>query len=127
MFAVTFLIVDKLRPNRESYPLENEVEAITKEFYLYYLANNKYPTNRDFLSPKSQQIVKVYAENFKWSEKGVFLHFSPRIQARFAPSTIGKPGDTFEYNAKVYKAHADWYAGVKSPYEAHGDELPVMK
>ena len=125
--AVTLLLADKLRSNKEAYPLENEVQVITKEFYLYYLAYNEYPINRDFLSPKSQQIVKVYAENFKWSEKGVFLHFSPRNQADFAPSSIGEPGDTFEHNAKVYKAHANWYDGFKSSYEAREDELPVIK
>ncbi|QQL43967.1 hypothetical protein [Sulfuriroseicoccus oceanibius] len=121
--VVTFLLVDRFTDQREDYPLQNEVAAVEREFYLHYLARGEYPQSRAFLSPVAAKLVAAYPENFRWDEDGVFLHFTPRVEAEFVPSTIGKPGETFEHNCQVFKAHAAWCDGFRSDYEATPDEL----
>jgi hypothetical protein len=122
--AVAFLLTDRFSSNKEAYPLENEVAAIENEFYLYYLANKSYPKDKSFLSKQATNIIAAYPDRFRWDDKLVFLHFTPRKTAKFAPTTIGNPSDLFDYNSKVYLAHASWNKGFRDHYEATKEELP---
>lgn len=121
--AVVFLLVDRLKGNKEAYPLQNEVAAIEREFYLHYLAAGEYPKNRDFLTQYSRNIISAYPDRFRWDDQGIFLHFKPSVPYTYAPSTIGKPGETFEHNSKVFRAHAPWCEGFKDHYEASQEEM----
>ena len=117
------LLTIKFNTNKERYALQNEVAAIEREFYLHYLATGQYPKERNFLSQQAGQIIAAYPENFRWDNHSAFLHFTPSPQNVFAPSTIGQPGDVFEHNAKVFKAHAPWSQGFKDHYEASEEEM----
>jgi len=121
--AVTLLLVDRFSSNVEEHPLESEVQLIQKEFYLHYLATGSYPKERSFLSKHSSNIIAAYPDQFRWDEKDVFLHFTPKIPVKFALSTIGMPGETFEHNCKVYLAHAKWSKGFREDYDASEEEL----
>jgi len=117
--AVTFLLVDRFLPDqKEAYPLESEVQLIRKEFYLHYLATGSYPTERSFLSNYASNIIAAYPDQFRWDDNGVFLKFTPRFPVKFAPDTIGMPGDAFEHNCKVYWEHGNWSKGWRKDYTA---------
>jgi hypothetical protein len=120
---LVFLLADKFSSNKEEYPLENEVQEITEEFFLYYLANKTYPTSRNFLSKRTLNLIRAYPENFRWDENGMFLHFTPRASANLKSITIGEPGNNFKHNAKVYSVHAIWSEGFKDHYFASPEEL----
>lgn len=118
---VVYFVVNKLKSNREPYPLYNEVQAIEREFFLYYAAHGKFPENKNFLSPVSQNIILAYPDQFTWDKDKVFLHFK---DSSFGISkNIGEPDFVFEHNAKVWKVHGIWVDGGKEHYEASEEEL----
>ena len=121
--VVVFKMIDRIKRNKEAYPLQKEVSAIEREFYLHYLATGEYPKDRDFLSQYSRNIIAAYPDRFRWDDEGVYLHFKPIVPYTFAPVTIGKPGEMFEHNSKVFWAHAPWYEGFRDHYEASPEEM----
>ena len=48
----------------EAHPLDDEWEAIEREFYRYYLLEGKVPEDLGFLPEESKQIMEIYQSQF---------------------------------------------------------------
>gem|GEM_PF-3898059 len=113
------LYLSNEKRREESYPLEDEMQSIRREFYRYFLTEGKHPQNLSFLSKKSREIIKIYERQFEWDAEDYSLHLTHLEPVDFrsplAKLTFGLLGDSSKimgtiiteenvsHNAQIFK------------------------
>lgn len=105
----TLLFTLKESNEQERHPLETEWTRIQNEFYRHYLVQKKHPTDLDFLSDASKDIIEIYKDQFRWDsdERTLHLTYSEPVKMRLgffrqatALGTSISP-NSVEHNAKL--------------------------
>lgn len=94
----------------EAHPLEDEWNAIAREFYRYYLLEGKVPEDLGFLSEESKQIMEIYQSQFEWDgrKKTLALTFLEPVTMWVGLRPVSTTGskitpETIANNSKLYK------------------------
>ena len=102
----------KEKSEAEAYPLEDEWTEIQKEFYRYYLIEEKLPEDLGFLSPKSKQIIEIYSDQFKWDAEKNTLSLTllepvtqrmGLLRKKYTMTGTSLTPDIIENNSKTHK------------------------
>ncbi len=102
----------KEKSEEEAYPLEEEWAEIQKEFYRYYLIEEKLPEDLDFLSEKSKRIIEIYQDQFKWDEENNTLTLTllepvtqrmGLLREKYTMTGTSITPDIIKNNSKIYK------------------------
>lgn len=107
VFAIGFYFYLEYR-EEEDYPLKDEWSEICKEFYRYYLINNRIPNDLAFLSRRSKEILEIHKEQFNWNATDKILEFTYRKPRKISLRRVTTTGssltpDTIRHNAQVYR------------------------
>jgi len=108
----------KEKSEAETYPLEEEWTEIQKEFYRYYLIEEKLPEDLDFLSKKSKQVIEIYSDQFTWDEEKNTLSLTllepvtqrmGLLREKFTMTGTSITPEMIENNSKIHKKSGKLY------------------